>query len=80
MNTHTPQAPSLDARDFLNTTASRAIGLLRLLGIAATSDQSRHGPPSLQEIDAIRGLVSDTSLDLGSAIEAVTEQRERRAS
>ena len=69
-----PQAPTLPQRDFLNITGSRAIGLLRLLAIAATSDQSRHGPPSPKEIDAIRALASDTWLDLGSAIEGVTEQ------
>ena len=74
------KAPPILVRDFLDVTGSRAVGLLRLLAIAATSDQSRYGPPSLQEIEAIRGLVSDTSLDLGTAIESITSTRERRAS
>ncbi len=77
---NSPQLTSIDQRGFLNTTGSRAVGLLRLLAIAATSDHSRHGPPSLQEIDAIRGLANDTSLDLGTAIEGITDERERRAS
>ena len=75
-----PQLTSIDQRDFLNTTGSRAVGLLRLLAIAATSDHGRHGPPNLQEIDGIRGLVSDTSLHLGTAIEGITDERGRRAS
>lgn len=74
------QALPIRERDFLNVTGSRAVGLLRLLAIAATSDQSSYGPPSLQEIEAIRGLASDAGLDLGVAIEAINERKERRAS
>lgn len=67
-----PHAAS-PACDLLTFTGSRAIGLLRLLAIAATSDTA---PPTLQEIDGILGLASDAGRDLLIAIDGANDKIE----
>ena len=60
---------SLDAIDRVEAAASRCIGLLHLLSIAAATDSSAHGK-SRQEAEGIRRLSSDVGEELADALKA----------